>query len=154
MGSGFTFALACAAPERKFAAFGGVALTGFSDVCDNAPPAPIIYFHGTQDPIVPFRGGQPDGERVTLQPVPAVMREWADHNGCQDKTLDPLGSDVRLTQWSDCTAGADVDYYRVAGGGHTWPGRRADAFLLGPSALSLDANAIIWEFFARHALPA
>jgi hypothetical protein len=27
-----------------------------------------------------------------------------------------------------------------------------DSFFLGPSALSLDANAIIWEFFQRHPL--
>lgn len=45
MGSAMTFALACA-PERKFAAFGGVALTLFEPQCEQTPPAPIIYFHG------------------------------------------------------------------------------------------------------------
>jgi poly(3-hydroxybutyrate) depolymerase len=27
-----------------------------------------------------------------------------------------------------------------------------DSFFLGPSALSLDANELIWEFFQRHPL--
>ena len=158
MGSGFTFALACA-PDRRFAAFGGVALTGFADSCDTAPPAPIIYFHGTKDPIVPFQGGQPQGEAITLQPVPKVMREWADHNGCATDTVDSLGKDVRLTEWSDCTDNADIDYYRVAGGGHTWPGAQeiiANAIepTLGRTSQTVAASRLMWEFFQGYSLPA
>ncbi len=157
MGSGLTFALACA-PERRFAAFGGVALTGFADTCDDAPPAPIIYFHGTKDPIVPFRGGQPVGESITLQPVPAVMREWAAHNGCQTDTADRLGKDVLLREWSDCTDNADIDYYRVAGGGHTWPGAQqiiADAIepTLGKTSQTVAASRLMWQFFQGYSLP-
>ena len=85
MGSAMTFALACA-QDRKFAAFGGVALTLYRPRCDQTPPAPIIYFHGTKDPIVPFEGGQPQGEPVTLPAVPAAMRKWAAHNGCTQQS--------------------------------------------------------------------
>lgn len=156
MGSGFTFALACA-PNRRFAAFGGVALTGFANACAKAPPAPIIYFHGTKDPIVPFRGGQPQGEPIALQPVPKVMREWAAHNGCQTVTADRVGADVSFTQWSDCTANADVDYYRVIGGGHTWPGTQkiiADAIepTLGRTSQTVAASQQMWEFFKDYSL--
>jgi polyhydroxybutyrate depolymerase len=157
MGSGFTFALACA-PERRFAAFGGVALTGFAQTCDTAAPAPIIYFHGTKDPIVPFRGGQPQGESITLDPVPAVMREWAEHNACQSDAADRLGKDVVLTTWSDCADNADIDYYRVTGGGHTWPGAQeiiAEAIepTLGKTSQTVAASQLMWEFFRNYSLP-
>lgn len=157
MGSGFTFALACA-PQRRFAAFGGVALTGFFDQCDQAPPAPIIYFHGTKDPIVPFRGGQPEGEDITLQPVPAAMRDWAAHNECQADDVEQLGQDVRLTEWTECADDADVDYYRIARGGHTWPGTApviADAIepTLGKTSQTVAASRLMWEFFEDYSLP-
>jgi polyhydroxybutyrate depolymerase len=53
---------------------------------------------------------------------------------------------------ADGSMAGEVVFYRLEGGGHTWPGRRPDSFYLGPSALSLDANEIIWTFFARHPL--
>ena len=65
------------------------------------------------------------------------------------------GISVERLAWDRSESGlaggsGEVVFYRIEGGGHTWPGRRPDSFYLGPSALSLDANAIIWEFFERH----
>ncbi len=158
MGSGLTFALACA-PRRKFAAFGGVALTAFQPRCDQAPPAPIIYFHGTRDPIVPFGGGQPQGESIELPPVTQAMRAWAQHNGCRTDTVQRLGKDVRLTDWTECADNADVQFYRVSGGGHTWPGTAgliADAIepTLGRTSQTVAASELMWDFFQNYALPA
>ena len=158
MGSAMTFALACA-PERKFAAFGGVALTLYEPQCAATPPAPIIYFHGTADQVVPFRGGQPQGEDVDLPAVPVAMAEWAEHNGCTADTVQKAGKDVTLREWTDCDAGADVEYYRVRGGGHTWPGTAefiADAIApqLGKTTQSVDASRLMWEFFEDYQLPA
>lgn len=157
MGSGFTFALACA-QQRRFAAFGGVALTGFAPACETVPPAPIIYFHGTKDQVVPFRGGQPQGEDITLKPVPKVMREWARHNQCTTDTVRKLGDDVTFTEWSQCADNADVEYYRVARGGHTWPGAAefiADAIepTLGTTTQTVAATRLMWEFFQQYSLP-
>lgn len=157
MGSAMTFALACAS-DRKFAAFGGVALTLYRPRCDQAPPAPIIYFHGTKDPIVPFEGGKPQGEPVTLPAVPDAMQRWAEHNDCTAQATQQIGKDVRFEQWSDCAADADVDYYRVRGGGHTWPGTTpliADAIeaSLGKTTQSVNASQLMWEFFEGYTLP-
>lgn len=157
MGSAFTFALACA-PQRRFAAFGGVALTGFFKPCEQVPPAPIIYFHGTKDQVVPFRGGQPLGEDVTLQPVPAAMRKWAKHNQCKADDEQRLGKDVLVTQWTECADNADVDYYRIARGGHTWPGAApliADAIepRLGKTTQTVAASRLMWDFFEGYSLP-
>lgn len=156
MGSGFTFALACA-PERRFAAFGGVALTAYQAQCADAPPAPIIYFHGTKDPIVQFAGGQPQGEQITLPPVAQAMGDWAQHNECTTTTRDRLGKDVVLTEWTQCADNADVEYYKVRGGGHTWPGTQpfiADAIVatLGTTTQTVAASNLMWEFFEQYSL--
>lgn len=155
MGSGMTFALACQ-PDRRFAAFGGAALAAYQPQCAAAPPAPIIYFHGTADPIVPFKGGVPEGEDITLPPVPRAMREWAAHNQCTQDTVE-RDADVVQREWTGCAADADVDYYRVRGGGHTWPGAPAiisDAIeeSLGKTTQTVDATRLMWQFFEGYTL--
>ncbi len=49
--------------------------------------------------------------------------------------------------------GCDVELYRVAGGGHTWPGSAFDAAIgdvVGPVDLSVSANEVMWAFFQAH----
>jgi len=55
----------------------------------------------------------------------------------------------RLT-WGPGDGGSEVVFYRIDGGGHVWPGRTPDSFLLGPAVPSLDATEIIWRFFEKH----
>jgi polyhydroxybutyrate depolymerase len=157
MGSAMTFALACA-PQRTFAAFGGVALTLYEPQCEQSPPAPIIYFHGTRDQVVRFGGGQPANEDVTLPSVPAAMRDWAQHNECTVTQTTDVAKDVRLREWTGCADDVEVDYYRVRGGGHTWPGTSpfiADAVeqSLGKTTQSVNASRLMWEFFQEYSLP-
>jgi polyhydroxybutyrate depolymerase len=40
----------------------------------------------------------------------------------------------------------------IEGGGHTWPGKKSPANLLGKSPLNISANDLMWEFFQRHSL--
>ncbi len=40
-----------------------------------------------------------------------------------------------------------VEHYRIEGGGHTWPGRPSAMEFLGPTIATLDANAVIRDFF-------
>jgi hypothetical protein len=96
--------------------------------------------------------------RVAHRPVVEGLLEWAHVNGCPPEPVRaPLpcsdaGLAVERLTWGPGRAGSEVVFVRIAGGGHTWPGRRPDSFFLGPSALSLDANLLIWEFFTRHPL--
>lgn len=163
LGSAMTFALACA-PKQSFAAFGGVGASFYRPVCNAAPPAPLIYFHGTADPIVPFGGGKVSGSpsgSITARVSGANenMADWAKHNGCTtDPTVSDIG-DTTLTVWSSCKNNASVDYYRVNGGGHTWPGASqlvADFTeqSLGKTTQAVDASELMWEFFSKYQLPA
>jgi polyhydroxybutyrate depolymerase len=123
-------------------------------------PVPVLHFHGTLDQFTPFEGGI--GRRsVTLvshRPVLEGLLEWVHANGCPAQVRSeplPCGDDgitLERFTWGPGREGSEVVLYRFDGGGHTWPGRRPDSFFLGPSALSIDANELIWEFFTRHAL--
>jgi polyhydroxybutyrate depolymerase len=44
---------------------------------------------------------------------------------------------------------ADVVFYRIDGGGHSWPGASADV-PLGSTTRTIDANELIVDFFEAH----
>ncbi len=123
-----------------------------------ARPVSVIHFHGTLDQFTPLDGGvgRRSVTRVAHRPVLEGLLEWVHADGCPPEPrreslpcFDEGLSIERLT-WGPGRAGSEVVFVRIEGGGHTWPGRRPDSFYLGPSALSLDANAMIWDFFTRH----
>ena len=64
-------------------------------------------------------------------------------------------SDVALTRFF-CPTGSEVGFYRIDGGGHTWPGSAFSRQVpsLGFTTLSIHATDIMWDFFARHPLRA
>ena len=123
-------------------------------------PVPVLHFHGSRDQFTPLDGGigRRSITRVSHRPVLEGLLEWVRANGCTpDYVREPIpcsdeGITIERFTWGAGAAGSEVVFYRLEGGGHTWPGRVPDSFFLGSSALSLDANAIIWEFFQRHPL--
>jgi polyhydroxybutyrate depolymerase len=123
-------------------------------------PVPVLHFHGTLDQFTPLEGGigRRSVTRVRHRPVFDGLLDWVRADGCpaeprreQVPCADEEITIERLT-WGPGRDDSEVVFYRLDGGGHTWPGRRPDSIYLGPSALSLDANAIIAAFFARHPL--
>ena len=152
LGSAMTFLLACQ-PQPMFAAFGGVGASFYRPVCDAAPPAPIIYFHGTDDQTVPFAGGIAEG--VPVDPVPTTVAAWAAHNQCSVGPTTTQISDVTQEIYSGCAANANVDFYQVNGGGHTWPGAplvvaEAIADSAGITTQAVDATSAMWQFFSQY----
>lgn len=162
LGSAMTFVLACV-PNRQFAAFGGVGASFYRSSCNGSAPAPIIYFHGTADPIVPFAGGKVNssGSPITRQVEPAAqnMAAWAKHNKCSPDSTDQRIGEVTEFSWTGCSQDADVDFYKVTGGGHTWPGTDptvagfTESFL-GKTTQDVNANDLMWQFFSRYELSA
>jgi polyhydroxybutyrate depolymerase len=150
-GGAMTTALACRMPDR-FAAFAAVTVTFYREGCGGSRPVSIIAFAGTADPIVPFEGGKVNCcGGATIAAAADSMAGWARHNGCAAPTETRIGSEVRRRSWPRCADGADVAFYVVDGGGHTWPGAIAVP-RLGHTTTQLDASATIWEFFAGKQL--
>jgi polyhydroxybutyrate depolymerase len=151
-GGAMTSVLACRASDR-FAAFGPVAVVLHGSQCDAGRPAPIAAFMGTDDPVVPFAGGPVHCCGSFVVPAAAdSMAGWAKHNQCGPPKEEHLSPMVLLRVWSGCQDGADVRFYIVEGGGHTWPGTVFDIGRLGVTTKEISASDTIWAFFQAHPL--
>jgi polyhydroxybutyrate depolymerase len=173
-GAFMTSALACAFSSRIAAV---APIAGIQDIsgCTFQRPVPVVAFHGTADPFVPYNGGigpaalklpAPDGSGKTLgqlgaakqkpgPSVPQATTAWAKRNGCSTTPTDhTVASDVTLISYA-CPTDATTLLYRVTGGGHAWPGSPVDkalSKLIGPVTFSINANDVMWRFFMAHPL--
>lgn len=158
-GGGMAFVLSCALPGR-IAAVGTVSPAQslpWNTFADPAP-MPLISFHGTADPIIPYQGG-PLGDpfnpvKVDFPPVCAWTAQWAQRNRCgADPVESPVAAHVTRLDYGGCASGAPVVLYTVQGGGHTWPGGKPlPEWWLGATNHEIDATALMWAFFQAHPL--
>jgi polyhydroxybutyrate depolymerase len=155
-GGGMSFVLACMLSGR-IAAFGSVAgayLFPWSE-CRLSRPVPAIVFHGTHDPIVPFRGGPSRAFKYPFPPVADWVAALAKHNGCSEAPVEiPASGEVSGIQYSNPATQAEVVFYTIKGAGHSWPGSEPlPDFIAGSTSQDIDATKTMWEFFQRHPLP-
>ncbi|TXH31990.1 MAG: hypothetical protein E6Q91_02100 [Actinobacteria bacterium] len=154
-GAAMTFNVACT-PHPVFAAYGGVAFPDYRPRCEDAPPAPIVYLHGTKDDSVSFSDGHERPNGSPTPPALLAMRRWATHNGCRKMpTATTIGSDVVLRKWARCQQEATIEFYTIKGGGHQWPFRAIPAAPLlepGQSWAAVGADEVMWTFFKSRSL--
>ncbi len=155
-GGGMSYQLACRLADRIAAAgsVSGAYLLPLS-ACQPSRPVPLIAFHGTADPVVPYAGGPSRSFDLPFPDVPAWIAAYAERNGCE-ATPSPLPArgEVGGVQYTGCRDDAEVVFYTIAGGGHAWPGGEPlPRFIVGQTSQDIDATAVMWEFFSRHALP-
>ena len=149
----------------RIAAFAQVAGTAAVGVAANSRPAcpvPILQVHGTGDDFAPYGGGRRRGLRARLvlrhAAGPSIgVDDWARlwvaaneaHEGPRIETLPP---DTTVRRWRGTSSASDVVFYRVDGGGHTWPGNRQPLPrpLFGRTSRAFDATKVIWDFLAAH----
>jgi polyhydroxybutyrate depolymerase len=154
-GGGMSYLLACTLAER-IAAVGSVSgayLYPLED-CQPARPVPLIAFHGTADPIVPYTGGPSRSFDLPFPVISDWMAAYAAKNDC-DSSPEVLQNQgfVNGVRYGDCKAGADVVFYTIEGGGHTWPGGEPlPEWLTGLTSMDVDATGLMWVFFTAHPL--
>jgi polyhydroxybutyrate depolymerase len=144
--------LACQLANR-FAAIAPVAGTlGITQPLTCNPPrhVPVLYIHGTADPVVDYNGGP------SFCSALALTNLWSASNLCQSQDTFALpnisttdGCSVERITWHDCDSNKQVVHYRILGGGHTWPGA---TFPIGVTNQDFNASATIWEFFNQFQL--
>ncbi len=162
-GGGMSFALSCTLSNR-------IAAVGLVAAAETLPwrwcvgreagsgkrgavrPVPVISFHGTADPVVPYNGG---ASWISSRPFPNVPRWsalWARRNRCAGKAVEsPVSSDVTRVEYTGCADNAAVVLYTIHGGGHTWPGgMKLPEWFVGRTTRSVDATSLMWSFFAEH----
>jgi len=102
---------------------------------------------------VPYQGGPSRMFNVPFPAIPAWVNTYAQRNGCTLPAQQEQVSD-EVTRWRYPGCQADVVFYAIAGGGHTWPGGTGlPESLVGPTNKDIDATGLMWEFFAAHPLP-
>jgi len=159
--------LACRLPDRV-AAIGPVAGVSDFDGCEPSRPVPVLAFHGTEDPDIPFDGTEPtqvppfspESEQSFSSrlegSVPDLLATWAARNGCGPGPVEETVSDeVTLFTYEECDA--DTALYAIEGGGHTWPGSEFSGLLgdlLGPTTTDISASELMWDFFRGPPPPA
>jgi poly(3-hydroxybutyrate) depolymerase/tetratricopeptide (TPR) repeat protein len=127
-----TLRMACE-DARPFAGI-GLLITGMSEpqgaLCRPAKPLPALMLNGTADQVVPYGGGTVAGLDGTpgrgvfaVWPAERLVEFFRRLNGCADPVQLSVVAvqsreQIHLERSAGC-AGAPIQFYRVAGGGHT-----------------------------------
>lgn len=152
--------------NSKFAAIGTLGGTMNEIYFENENPGraiPMVYVFGTEDPLVPYEGGYVS-DNSNFEPVVGTedaVSFWENNNGCQT-ALNPVelpntnaidNSTVTVFEYTDCDCkNSQVKFYRINGGGHTWPGVPLSIQNLGEVNLDIEASRVLWEFFDQFEL--
>ncbi len=152
-GAMMSYRLACERADR-FAAIAPVAAQmgqKLAERCTPSRPVSVISFVGTEDPLVPFAGGEVSGDRGPVlvrhgDPEQVGHVQWV-------RGRSPLsrrrrirspedGTRVRREAHGPCREGSEVVFYVVEGGGHGWPGgsRYLRERLVGRTSQDIDAS--------------
>jgi polyhydroxybutyrate depolymerase len=150
-GGGMSLRLACSLSDRV-AAIGGVAGAYLVDLEECAGGVPGIFFHGQADKIVPFEGGPSDRFPLPFPYIPTFVEDYANLNGCDsDETVFLDQDHVRGVRYEGCEPGAEVVFYTISDGGHTWPGGNdLPKSITGKTTHEINATRLMWEFFEEQ----
>ena len=144
-GGDMTTALQCLS-DSPFLSYAPVTYRYYNeDECKDAPPRPMLSFHGSEDKVVPLEGLDAPWFDAHMS---VIMQSWAEHNGCNPQSIEERVSDEVLHyRWNNCEAA--IEWYLIEGGGHTWPGNDV-APVYGHSTTDISATQLIWQFFFEH----
>jgi polyhydroxybutyrate depolymerase len=128
-----------------------------------ARPVSALIINGTEDPLVPFNGGDVSFlslKRGKVVSVAETVKFWVSKDVCPvlPKTeqlphlsaTDPTSTTVET--YTGCKDGTEVVLYKVNEGGHTWPGglQYMSEKVIGTTSRDFNATEVIWQFFKRH----
>jgi polyhydroxybutyrate depolymerase len=128
-------------------------------LCKDAKSTGVAIFNGTDDPLVPYGGGEIKVGRKTrgeVMSTDATVDFWRTVNGCSPDptataTIDNKDDGMRVvkTSYERCK-GDPVLLYRIEGGGHTWPNgsQYLPRFLVGDVDRDIDGATEVWKFFS------
>jgi polyhydroxybutyrate depolymerase len=130
----------------------------------SAEPIPILMLLGTEDPLVPYAGGNIGGKLLhgRGQVLSEAQSElfWLKRNKNTSKAQVTQMADantedgchVTVRQYGAPGSSNEVVVYDIRGGGHTWPSgtQYLPRAIVGPVCRDFDGNRTIWNFFERH----
>jgi polyhydroxybutyrate depolymerase len=132
-------------------------------ICVPTRPVPLVMINGTSDPVVPYGGGTEHNRNLAVISVEDSAKAWARIDRCAEKPdkskLSPQakgGMETKVDTYNGCQQNAQVVLYSVKGAGNTWPGgeQYEAEKTIGKTSQDLNADEVIWSFFATRTLPA
>lgn len=131
----------------------------YYESCNPDRPVPILVMNGTEDPLIPYEGGDIfvfKKKRGSVLSTDEYVKFWAENNVCNvaktSKDLPDLvddGTTVQHHTYSNCKDGSKVEVFDIIGGGHKWPGglQYLGEKVIGKTSRDINACDIIWSFF-------
>ncbi|MGB5820937.1 MAG: PHB depolymerase family esterase [Saonia sp.] len=163
-GGFMTQKLACEL-ENTFAGIGTLGSTIGTDVlnqCATSQNIPMIFMLGDADSFVPYEGGTVANNPSPIEGIESLVDYWVGNNTCltsnngvnlpDTDTTD--NSTVTFYEYTDCDCNANISFYRINGGGHTWPGVENTSYeeIAGETNEDINASSVLWAFFSQHEL--
>jgi polyhydroxybutyrate depolymerase len=167
-GGFMSFRLACDAPDlvAGIAPVAALMSVPLEHSNTSTTPVSILLINGTEDPLVPWEGGEIGGrlggrgEAISTQ---ATIDYWVAFDGCRTTPdVTPLpdpdpgdGTTATQSSYPDGRDRTEVTLCAVNGGGHTWPGgpQYLSKMIIGLVSRDFDASVYIWDFFKHHPKP-
>lgn len=158
-----SYRLACELGDRiaGIAAVAASMPTFYTELCLPFRPLPVLVINGTDDPLVPYDGGEIRIGRLSRDEVLSTddtINFWLTANQCftepfstivyDDRPLD--NTRARYVRYEGCADGVLVELYAIEGGGHTFPGGRQylPPGVIGRTSREIDAAEVIWNFLS------
>jgi len=124
------------------------------EVLPEPDPITVILMHGTADSIIFYDGYGGMGGNVTYS-VDETIAYWCGVDGINMTTTEPVetvwgptATDLTVVHryvYSGGMNGTEVILFKVAKGGHTWPGGRLYSPFVGAVTTHIDGSAFIWK---------
>ncbi len=166
-GGYMTQRIACEQNQRfaAMASLGSIMDTSLYSSCNPQRAIPMMFVIGTADPFVPFNGGSANGSGGLVNQIisaDTLVHFWKTNNNCLQANPPINLPDIDLTDsstatvfsFSNCSCNSDLTFYRINGGGHTWPGVEIPLYeiVAGQTNEDIQANDELWTFFNAHTL--
>ena len=108
---------------------------------DPIGPIAVVIFHGKNDQLLPYDGGQGANNYTTS--VADEVKFWTTADKCKgNPEKENLADGNTVTKYSKCDSDTEVVLYTILKGGHEWPTLDGHA--------KLSATDAIWDFFSQH----
>jgi polyhydroxybutyrate depolymerase len=156
-GAMMCYRLACELSDR-IAAIAPVAGPMQMPKCKPSRPISIMHFHGTADRYAPMVGGKGTrslpGQHFTS--LDETIRFWLKFLRLEAKPRIVRKGNAIGEYYGPGKGGAEVVLWKIAGGGHNWPGGKFGVLkerFFGKMTQDISATNLMWEFFKKHPLP-
>ena len=116
-------------------------------------PLSVIAFNGTEDPVIPYRGGTglwSGMVKLRIPPVSEAMKFWVAHDKCNQTPVCESIDKVTVERYLNGQNSTEVCLYTLDGGRHFWYGARMTEFAGKPQEKDFNVTDTMCKFFWEH----